>query len=226
MINLIKKLLKHYYILIKNRKKLILSFSCSVTLNSIFEGRNRICSEAWFNGSIGYGSYLGSKTIIDGKIGRYTSIGPSCNVIFGTHPYTYPFVSTSPMFFSTRNQSGYTFADQQHFNEFRYADEINKYAIVIGNDCWIGANVSIISGVSIGDGVVVLTGSVVTKDVPDYAIVGGIPGKVIKYRFSDDDIEFLLKIKWWENGEEWMKKNKDLLINFNLLKEKYKHCDI
>jgi acetyltransferase-like isoleucine patch superfamily enzyme len=72
-----------------------------------------------------------------------------------------------------------------------------KGSVFIGNDVWIGCNTVILSGVTIGDGAVVAAGSIVTKDVAPYAIVGGNPAKLIKYRFSNDIIEKLLYIKWW-----------------------------
>ena len=74
----------------------------------------------------------------------------------------------------------------------------NKGDIIIGNDVWIGYEAVILSGVTIGDGAIVGTRAVVTKDVPSYTIVGGVPAKPIRKRFSDDDIAALLKMKWWD----------------------------
>ena len=79
--------------------------------------------------------------------------------------------------------------------------------ISIMNDVWIGRNVSIMSGVCIGNGAVIATNSHVVKDVPDYAIVGGNPAKLIKFRFNDETIKELLEIKWWDWQEEKIKKN-------------------
>ena len=93
-----------------------------------------------------------------------------------------------------------------------YTKSINN-PVTIGNDVWIGANVCILPGISIGDGAVLAAGAVITKDVPPYAIVGGVPAKVIKYRFSEDIIKKLLKIKWWNWEEEKVKKNKDLFYD-------------
>ena len=85
--------------------------------------------------------------------------------------------------------------------------------MVIGNDVWIGANVSILPGVYIGDGAVIAAGAVVTKDVEPYAIVGGVPAKVIRYRFSPKEIYILLKIKWWDWSVEEVERNIELLYD-------------
>ena len=74
----------------------------------------------------------------------------------------------------------------------------SKGNIVVGNDVWIGYNATIMAGITIGDGAIIGTNSVVTKDVEPYAIVGGNPAKLIKKRFSDDEIKDLLEIKWWD----------------------------
>lgn len=81
----------------------------------------------------------------------------------------------------------------------------NKGDIVIGNDVWIGYEAAILSGVTIGDGAIIGTRAVVTKDVPPYTIVGGVPAETIRKRFSDDTISALLKIRWWDWPEERIK---------------------
>ncbi len=83
----------------------------------------------------------------------------------------------------------------------------NKGDIVIGNDVWIGYDAIIMSGVKIGDGAIIGTRAIVTNDVPPYTIVGGIPAKIIKKRFSDDIISKLLKIKWWDWTDEEIQAN-------------------
>ena len=83
----------------------------------------------------------------------------------------------------------------------------NRGDIVIGNDVWIGYEAVILSGVTIGDGAIIGTRAVVTKDVPPYTIVGGVPAKPIRKRFDEKVIEVLLKIKWWDWTEEKIARN-------------------
>lgn len=165
---------------------------------------------------MGLGSYVASDSHIEGKVGRFTSIASHCNVIQGVHPYSYPFASTSPIFFSILRQNGYSFTGIQRIEEFRYAE--GKYPVVIGNDCWIGFGVSIVSGVKIGDGAVVLAGAVVTKDIPPYSIVGGVPAKILKYRYSSADIKFLLDFRWWNKDVEWLQKSSELFLDIEKMK--------
>ena len=81
---------------------------------------------------------------------------------------------------------------------------------------WIGTGATILSGVDIGHGSVILAGSVVSKNVPPYAIVGGVPGKIIKYRFSSEEIERLLSIKWWNWSDDKIVENIKLLNGSNI----------
>ena len=85
---------------------------------------------------------------------------------------------------------GFTYVDKTVFNETRFAKD--QYKVVIGNDVWIGSYTRIMEGVTIGDGAVVAAGAIVTRDVPPYAIVGGIPAKIIKYRFDTETIQKLI----------------------------------
>lgn len=91
--------------------------------------------------------------------------------------------------------------------------------VTIGNDCWIGQRAILIGGITIGDGAVVMAGAVVTKDVPPYAMVGGVPAKIIKYRYDEETIDFLLKAQWWNRPIEWLKENHALLCDIERLKE-------
>ena len=87
----------------------------------------------------------------------------------------------------------------QHYNvEWEFRDNVQKAEPIIGNDVWIGQDVLIARGVIIGDGAVVGAGSVITKDVPPYAVVGGAPAKLIKWRFPMDVIVDLQRLRWWD----------------------------
>ncbi|WP_229797209.1 CatB-related O-acetyltransferase [Arenibacter certesii] len=193
------------------KQKIDIAFGRNVfiTLSNKYEGHNRLNDNCTLASSmIGYGSYIGPNcNIYKTKIGRFTSIGPKVTCIFGKHPSN-TFVSTHPAFFSTGKQAGFTFVDKQLFEEFEKPfDEDKKYSIAIGNDVWIGEGVSIMDGVHIGDGAIVAANALVVKDVPPYTIVGGLPAKPIKKRFSDDHITFLMAFKWWDKDINWIKAN-------------------
>lgn len=194
----------------------------TVSLNSSFEGMNKLHNNTSFEGALGYGSYLGHDCDLHAvRIGRFTSIGPFVRNNFGTHPYLEPFVTTSPCFYSLnpeRQQNGGTFATEQLYEELKYIDKSQKVALEIGSDCWIGDGVLFVGGVRIGDGAVVLAKAVVTKDVPNYAIVGGIPAKVIGYRYDDDTIKELMDVKWWNQSKEWYLDNWRLLSDITAFK--------
>lgn len=138
---------------------------------------------------VGGYTYIANNThIVHAEIGKFCSISHSVRIGLGKHPVDR--FSTSPIFYSTKNPLGIQLVDDDSFSEYS--------TVRINNDVWIGANALILDGVTIGNGAVVAAGAVVTKDVPDYAIVGGIPAKVIKYRFDADIIEQLTACAWWE----------------------------
>lgn len=135
------------------------------------------------------------------KIGSFCSIGDNVKVLSSTHP-TRDFVSTSPVFFSTEGQCIKSFVEENLFEEYR---RVQGFGVIIGNDVWIGSNAILLGGVTIGDGAIIAAGSVVNKDVPPFAIVGGVPAKILRYRFSEEQIKLLLENPWWEKSEEWLK---------------------
>jgi hypothetical protein len=118
-----------------------------------------------------------------------------------------------------QRQNGNTFANEQVFNEKRYADD--KYSVIIGNDVWIGDGAFLVGGVTIADGALVLAHAVVTKNVPPYAIVGGVPAKIIGYRYDEKTIKWLLDIKWWNNSKEWFETNWKISNDITLLEKYY-----
>lgn len=177
--------------------------------DTVFHGNNFISrGTSLQNSEIGFASYISiESTINKTKIGKYCSIGPYVKCVFGNHP-TNTFVSTHPSFFSTRKQSGFSFTDKQLFEEFTSTKENgHPYSITIGNDVWIGARVTLLDGITIGDGAIVAAGSLVNKDVPPYSIYGGVPAKEIKKRFNQSQIEFLVDLKWWDKSFDWIKEH-------------------
>jgi chloramphenicol O-acetyltransferase type B len=168
------------------------------------EGNNVLYQQCTLGGArlgaytyLSQGAHAGSVII-----GRFCSIGPEFRCGFGSHPTN--FVSTSPVFFSTRKQCGVTFAERDYFAEYN--------ATNIGHDVWIGTRVYVRDGVTIGNGAIVAAGAVVTKDVPDYAIVGGVPARHIRFRFSEAVIEELLEIQWWNWKEERLREAQALFV--------------
>lgn len=152
------------------------------------------------------------------KIGRFCSINYTARV-WNNHPTEY--ITSSPFL-----DYPYFFSWEKIQEREKYIEKYGKYRnnapfensalrknenIIIGNDVWIGANAIVLPGVKIGDGAIVAAGAVVTKDVPDFAIVGGVPAKVINFRFSEDIIGALLKIKWWDWEIEKIENNIELL---------------
>ena len=171
------------------------------------------------NCKIGRGTYCGTSCkFINVKIGRYCSIASNVKILFGEHPTT-QWITTFPGFYSLRTPNNLNFTNTQKFEEYKYTDNDKKTFVEIGNDVWIATDVKIMSGVKIGDGAVIAAGAIVTKDVQPYKIVGGVPAKEIGQRFVEDDIDFLLKNKWWEKDLDWLKENSECFSDINKYRE-------
>lgn len=142
--------------------------------------------------SMGRYSYMGkNNSVCNTTIGSFCSIASYCAIGGGAHPLN--MVSTSPVFYVGKNVFKKNFGNIEA--------EINK-PVIIENDVWIGEGVFINDGITVGDGAVIGAHSVVTHDVPPYAIVAGAPAKVIRYRFSEEEIKKLEELKWWNWPEE------------------------
>jgi len=139
--------------------------------------------------NIGRHSYLGEGCLVyhpNTKIGSFCAIAHNVLIEAGQHPLNY--LSVHPFQYTN--------------NSIRNVNNIKSFQsyipVEIGNDVWIGCNVAIMDGIKIGDGAVIGSNAVVTKDIPPYAIVVGVPAKVIRYRFDQEQIMELLELKWWD----------------------------
>lgn len=178
--------------------------------NSQFEGFNAVFSNTLIsNSSIGRCSYISRNcSLVNVKVGRFCSIANDVHTCNGQHPIS-DFVTTFPAFYyNTKGQIGFSFHEGSPlYDTARYAANSKQFEVVIGNDVWIGSHVLLMPGVTIGDGAVIAAGSVVTKDVQPYSVVGGVPAKVLKKRFTDAQIQTLLNIKWWNKPVEELRMN-------------------
>lgn len=152
--------------------------------------------------------YLGATArLLDCNIGNYTRIKPGCvlkhvdvgnfcsianNVIIGLGRHPTNLLSTNSIFYKPGLRSDFV-------GNLNFKEEIR---VRIGHDVWIGNGAVIMDGVSVGNGAIIAARAVVTKDVPSYAIVVGVPAKVVRFRFPDDAIKLLNQVKWWDFSDK------------------------
>lgn len=210
---IIKLIIQSFKNKIKYRKEIKCGRGVKLYGPCSFEGKNYIDSHVRLkNVTMGLASYVGRNTMFTNvRIGRYCSIGPNVTVIVGKHP-TNDFVSTHPLFYSLTPPAGESYVSKQKFCEKALIGEDNVHCI-IGNDVWIGDGVSILEGITVGNGAIIAANAMVVKDVPPYAIIGGNPAKLIRYRFSEEQIQKLENLQWWNKGEGWIKNNAELFSN-------------
>jgi len=164
----------------------------STIINSKLMGNNLIAPKAYLkNSELGDLSYIGrSSYIVSSKIGKYCSIGSFVTTAIGTHPVG--FLVNHPSFYSKGHHLPWKSNKQFDFQELIEQD----FQIHIGNFVWIGQNAIILGGVSIGDGAIIASGSVVRKNIPPYEIWGGNPIKKIKNRFNENEMIDARRINW------------------------------
>lgn len=165
----------------------------SVSLHNVRLGQYAaILDEVYLNQVyLGNFSYVSTKSCLSNvTVGNFCSIGPHVQIGLAPHPSKI-FVSTYPAFYSNQNAGcPLSFREDRIFD-----DSIPETRIA--HDVWIGSNVIIPGGIQVGTGAILAAGSVVVNDVPSYAVVGGNPAKVIRYRFHDDQIKNLVATEWW-----------------------------
>lgn len=200
---------------IEIRRKLIKEKACQFArssnigwLNCSFEGNNVIKDKVnLWHCSVGYATYISSNSKFGyTDIGRYCSIGPNVHIVAGRHP-SRKFVSTFPAFFSAIKQAGFTYTEKTKFDEHVYVDKDNRVLAKIGSDVWIGDSASIMEGVTIADGTIIAAGAVVVRDTEPYSIWGGVPARLIRYRFEKRDINFLMELQWWNMSIDWIEEH-------------------
>lgn len=152
-----------------------------------------------YNSSIGRYSYIYNSKVINAEVGQFCSIAEDCTIGGGAHPVNW--VSTSPVFYTGKNSLKANFSNNS-FDEYART--------IIGNDVWIGSKCLVKGGVKIGDGAIVGMGSVVTHDIPPFEIWAGNPAKFIRKRFTEDVVEKIQDIKWWNWSENELKQFGDL----------------
>lgn len=149
--------------------------------------------------------WIGDKLII----GKFCQIAKGVEFIMnganhdmrGISTYPFPLIAKGP---------------EEAFKEFRHIP--SKGDTVIGNDVWFGQNVTVMPGINIGDGAIIAANSTVSSNVPPYSIYGGNPARLIRYRFKESQIDFLLKLRWWDWDYKKIFNNYDVIISDNLEK--------
>lgn len=167
--------------------------------NVFFEGKNSVPDKCKFFGKIkvGYKTTLGSSNFFHGNItiGKYCQIGSDVAIHSSSHPITY--LST--------------YVNKNLF-EGQLVNLKKEFQVQIGHDVWIGHGAIIVGNVSIGNGVIIGAGSVVTKDVPPFSVVAGVPARIIRKRFNDNIISEIESLQWWNLSEVELDKIKNLFF--------------
>jgi acetyltransferase-like isoleucine patch superfamily enzyme len=149
-------------------------------------------------------SYTGSQLLPTTRVGRYCSIGSEVGFTQTEHPTDW--ASSSPIFYSPGGHEGFSryILDDAKVPDFQIHPFDRKFSppVEIGNDVWIGQGVTFSGKVAVGDGAIVGAKALVTRPVPPYAIVGGVPARIIRMRFPEPLVERLQALRWWRFGPD------------------------
>jgi virginiamycin A acetyltransferase len=168
---------------------------------TFLKGQNKNYLHLAKNVSIGYKTYHNGAFVwqwhnnSELEIGKYCSIANDVNFILDSGHHQVSEITTFPHFNHLRNNS--VFLNEESKKQLKQSIVTPESKTIIGNDVWIGMNVIILPNVKVGNGATILAGSVVSKDVPDYTVVGGIPGTVIKMKYNSEIVNKLQQIAWW-----------------------------
>ncbi len=150
-------------------------------------GRNKKYISSWGEGTYGIPDIRCFDQTSKLSVGKFCSIAPEVSILLGAN-HSLGLITTYPRSLINKNKT--------------VSDSNDRGDVNIGNDVWVGYRATILGSVNIGDGAIVAAGAMVVNDVPPYSIVGGIPAKIIKYRFEAEIIERLLLLKWWNWDKE------------------------
>ena len=192
-------MLKYLIGLLKNLFNPAVSIFATVDNHSHISLKAKVYSHVHIaNSTIGAYSYVSRNSrIVYADVGKFCSIAGETKVGMSTH--TLDKLSTSPIFTENKNATKHSWVKKSTKDPFE--------RVTVGNDVWIGVRAMVLGGKTIGNGAVIAAGAIVTKDVPPYAVVVGVPAKIVRYRFSQEVIDRLEASKWWNLPDKILKEN-------------------
>lgn len=205
----ILRFLEARYLMITHPGIKNLGHDCSLINTSTGKNINIAANVHVINSSIGDCSYIGEQSrIVNATVGKYCSIASEVCIGLGQHPAK-KYVSTHPVFYLSNPRMGWQLSAVDCLVEHEKT--------TVGHDVWLGLRAAVRDGVTIGDGAIIAAGAVVVSDVEPYAVYGGVPAKLIRYRFNEKQIQSLLALKWWDKDATWFKHNLGKMHDIDLL---------
>ena len=192
-------MLKYFLGLFKNLFNPAVSLFTTIDYHSHISRKAKVYSHTHIaNSTIGAYSYISRNSrIVYADVGKFCSISGETKVGMSTH--TLDKLSSSPIFTEAKNATKHCWVNNSTVSPYE--------RVMVGNDVWIGVRAIILGGKTIGNGAVIAAGAIVTKDVPPYAVVAGVPAKVVRYRFPQEIIDRLEALQWWNLADDVLRKN-------------------